>query len=215
MNVERLLKQVLNEPEKHVKALNSFKETYEGLQIGEYSMDILTDVIENGTFNISERFKEAATAQLDKSGITSPLLKANLLKGCNEVVSQFEQAIDGLVKSAIDVNDKAEFDRITDKQMKVEGVYVGGNCIRNIHSEYKLLRTGRVKGGLVTKCNKVIDIDSSQVRIDNDQSDHFLYAKWPRSGGMAVLSAFKEPKENTEKNFYIFWQSGLFHEINI
>lgn len=97
-NQIRLLKQALNEPEKHEKAFKLFKETYKGLQIGKYSEDVLNDAIENGTVNIEQEFKAIASDQLDKSGVTSPLLKANLLKGCDEVLTQFKTSIEGTTR---------------------------------------------------------------------------------------------------------------------
>jgi hypothetical protein len=73
-NQNRLLKQALNEPEKHEKAFKLFKETYEGLQIGAYNESVLVDIIDHGTVNIEKVFKAIASDQLDKSGVTSPQL---------------------------------------------------------------------------------------------------------------------------------------------
>lgn len=213
-NQIRFLNEVMNEPEKHEKALKLFQETYEGLQIGDYSMlDVIVDIVQNGTSNIERSFKAVASDQLDKSGVTSPLLKANLLKGCDEVLKQFQESIEGLINSAIKVNKKVDFDRITKTQMQAQGIYVAANCMRYIYPEYKILQIGRVPGGLATKCNKDFDLESSRIRLDRNEDTYYLYARLPRSGGGASLVVFTEPKENTEKDLYIFWQSGLFDQI--
>lgn len=209
----KLLRQVAENPQHHTKALENFKTTYEGLQIGPYSDEVLQDVIENATANISPKFKALASEQLDKSGITSPLLKANLLKGCDEVLNQFELAISGLYNSAVEYNKKQEFDRITKTQMKAEGIYLGGNSLRTIQPTYKSFQCGFVSGALVTTCNKSIDIDSSNIRIIPGNDTYYIYAKWPRSGGPATLVVFTEPKGNTNTDLYIFWKSGTFNEI--
>ncbi len=100
MEVKKLLTQVAEQPERHTKALKAFMKCYEGLQIGPYSNAVLQDVIENKTSNIASKFKKVASKQLDNSGISSSLLKANLMKGCDEVLHQFEVAITSLCESA-------------------------------------------------------------------------------------------------------------------
>lgn len=213
MDVKTLLKQVAENPQHHTKALANFKTAYEGLQIGPYSDSILQDVIENATANIAPKFKAIASEQLDKSGITSPLLKANLLKGCDEVLNQFELAISDLYNSAIEYNKKQEFDRITKTQMKVQGLYIMGNSSINVTNTYKSLQVGFIPKAVVTTCNKVFDIDSSHIRLVPSEDNYFIYAKLPRSNERATLVVFTEPKENTDKDFYILWQTGTFNQI--
>lgn len=207
------LQQVLKNQDKHKEALKAFKECYEGLQIGSYSDEVLQDVANNGINNIATKFKDTASQQLDKSGITSPLLKANLLKGCNEVLKQFELSIDGLIHSENDLNKKIEFDRITNTQMKVQGLYIMGNSTINVTNTYKSLQVGFIPKAIVTTCNKVFDIDSSNIRVVQSEDNYFIYAKLPRSNERATLVVFTEPKENTDKDFYILWQSGTFNQI--
>ena len=212
MDAKTLLRQVAENPQHHTKALTTFKEVYEGLQIGAYSNDVLEDVVENATANVAPKFKAIASEQLDKSGITSPLLKSNLLKGCDEVLNQFELALSGLYDSAVEFNKKVSFDKITKTQMQVAFIGIGGNCNRLTNERVKMLEIG-IGAGFTTACNKSIDFEYSKIRITPSDEEYFIYAKWPRVGGNATLVAFNTPQQNTDKDFYILWQSGTFNQI--
>lgn len=209
-----LLKQVAANKLQHTKAVNVFKETYEGLNIGSYTDEVLTDVISSGITNVSSRFKAIAGDQLDKSGVTSPLLKANLLKGCDEVLSMFNDSIQGLAKSAEAFNKKAAFDVITSRQMHVAFMGIGGYYISFQNENVKRLEVG-IGGGFTTKCGKSHDLGHSKIEIRPTNDTWHLYVKLLREGGKGVLCAFIEPQDNNNEYFFIHWQSGTFNEIKI
>lgn len=208
----RLLKQVLNDPNPHIQALTKFQNTYEGLQIGSYSIEVLLDTIENGISNVSSRFKDIATKQLEKSQISSPLLKANLLKGCEEVLEEFVMSIENLCKSAIEFNKKAEFDKITKTQMQIIFMGISGYSDSFSNDQIKWLCVG-INASLVTKCGKDYKFNYSRIEVLPGDETWHIYARVPRNGGTAELMVFTHPMPNDEEYFYIHWQSGTFDKI--
>jgi hypothetical protein len=209
-----LLREVSTNPDQHTKAIHAFKDAYEGLSIGAYTDEVFEDVLLNGSVNIAEKFKEDASEQLDKSGVKSPLLKANLLKGCDEVLADFNNAIDGMVQSAVKAREKQVFDKITAKQMKVKFMGIGGKYISFQNENVKRLQIG-IGGGFVTDCNKSFDTEYSKIELKASEDTYHLYMKLPRKGESAHLVAFTSPQPNTDDHFFIHWQSGSFTEIKI
>lgn len=207
----KLLNQVLNEPEKHEKAIKEFSHMCMAL-VGENENEVLQEIITHGVEKFEAKFKAHAMDQLSKAGLTSLVLKQTLLKGCDEFLVDFKNILDGLIQSAVAVNNKVAFDKITKTQMEVEGIYVGGYCTRYITDQYKRLHIG-IGGGLMTKCKKSINVGHCKIEILANDDVYYIYAKWPRSGGDAVLVVFNEPQANTDKDFYMLWKSGTFNQI--
>lgn len=212
--MEQLLKEVYINQEAHKAALKSFRETYEGLQVGIYSDDILKEIIESGTGKIAKQFKENASKQLDKSGITSPLLKANLLKGCDEVLEMFNQSIDGLQQSATNHKKKLVFDASTKNQMKVAFMGIVGNSRSFGNDNVKRLELGNGLG-FTTQCGKNYDLMPCKIEVKHTDDTYYIYAKLSRETEKAVLTVSTTPQSNTNEDFFILWQTGTFNLIKI
>lgn len=78
---KNLLSEISTDLKQYLPLLQQVKKSYENLQLGNFSNDILKEIIKPGTGQIEKSFNESLNDQIEKAGISNTIVKSNLLKG--------------------------------------------------------------------------------------------------------------------------------------
>lgn len=89
--------------------LDNLKSAYEALNIGSFNNEVFSDIRENGSVNIKERFETELNNQLDVSGVKFPALRKELFEGSLPLLHSFVKACDE-VPSFINRNPHATYE---------------------------------------------------------------------------------------------------------
>lgn len=91
---DALLEKILTDKSKFIPLLNSVKEAYENLEIGDFTEEIWNEIKANGATKISERYHKALDDDMSRTGVKNKVLRAVVLNGTNEVIDALKIAID-------------------------------------------------------------------------------------------------------------------------
>lgn len=86
-----LLIQISRDLKQYLPLLEQVKKSYENLKLGDFSQDILNEIVKSGTRQIQNRFDESLEDQIDKSGIENSILRDNILKGSEKLFVEFSE----------------------------------------------------------------------------------------------------------------------------
>lgn len=85
--------EISSDLKQYLPALNQVQSTYENLQLGGFSDEILKEIVSYGTKSIEQRFNESLNSQVEKVGIYNQVLKENLLKGSGDLFFEFSEKV--------------------------------------------------------------------------------------------------------------------------
>ena len=81
---KNLLFEISSDLKQYLPHLDQVKKSYENLQLGNFSNEILKEIIKSGTAQIEKSFTESLNDQIEKAGISNTILKSNILKDAEE-----------------------------------------------------------------------------------------------------------------------------------
>lgn len=88
-----LLFEICKDLKQYLPQLEQVKKTYENLQLGNFSDDILKEIVKSGTGLIEKKFNESLNVQIEKAGISNTILRDNILKGSENLIFEFLEKI--------------------------------------------------------------------------------------------------------------------------
>ncbi|MFB9056667.1 hypothetical protein ACFFU9_07915 [Mariniflexile ostreae] len=94
-NTERL-KNIVEQIKPHKPYLNALKESYELLEIGDFTNDKYIELITKGTLITERRYKEFLNSELEKLGVKSSVLKGNLLNESDDSLDNLKESLKAL-----------------------------------------------------------------------------------------------------------------------
>ena len=86
---KNLLSEISTDLKQYLPLLQQVKKSYENLQLGNFSNDILKEIIKPGTGQIEKSFNESLNDQIEKAGISNTILKSNILKDSEQLYFSF------------------------------------------------------------------------------------------------------------------------------
>ena len=86
---KNLLFEISSDLKQYLPHLDQVKKSYENLQLGNFSNEILKEIIKSGTAKIEKLFNESLNDQIEKAGISNTIVKSNLLKGSEQLYFSF------------------------------------------------------------------------------------------------------------------------------
>lgn len=86
---KNLLFEISSDLKQYLPHLDKVKKSYENLQLGNFSNEILKEIIKSGTAKIEKLFNESLNDQIEKAGISNTIVKSNLLKGSEQLYFSF------------------------------------------------------------------------------------------------------------------------------
>ena len=86
---KNLLFEISSDLKQYLPHLDQVKKSYENLQLGNFSNEILKEIIKSGTAQIEKSFVESLNDQIEKAGISNTILKSNILKDSEQLYFSF------------------------------------------------------------------------------------------------------------------------------
>ncbi len=86
---KNLLFEISTDLNQYSPFLEKVKKSYENLQLGNFSNEILKKIIKSGTEQIEKSFTESLNDQIEKAGISNTILKSNILKDSEQLYFSF------------------------------------------------------------------------------------------------------------------------------
>lgn len=86
---ERLLLEITKDLKQYLPHLEQVKKSYENLQLGNFSNEILKEIVNSGTGHIEKIYNESLNDQIEKSGVSNMIVKENMLKGSEVLFFEF------------------------------------------------------------------------------------------------------------------------------
>ena len=86
---KNLLFEISSDLKQYLPHLDQVKKSYENLQLGNFSNEILKEIIKSGTAQIEKSFTESLNDQIEKAGISNTILKSNILKDSEQLYFSF------------------------------------------------------------------------------------------------------------------------------
>ena len=86
---KNLLIEICKDLHQYLPHLEQVKNTYEKLQLGNFSDEILKEIVKSGTGQIEKLFNESLNDQIEKAGISNTILKSNILKDSEKLYFSF------------------------------------------------------------------------------------------------------------------------------
>ncbi|RXG13978.1 hypothetical protein DSM03_10191 [Leeuwenhoekiella aestuarii] len=109
---------------------------YEALEMGSFSGKVFQEIKKGGLRNMEQKYLRNMESQIKKAGITSSLIKANLIKGSNEIFQKFKDDVQNVISFRNyyrGFNDNTPF-------LKLEMIdYVGGSFMITEETEAKFI----------------------------------------------------------------------------
>lgn len=93
---EELLKEARKQANRFEMYLSPLKAAYEGLNIGPFSHEAFTEIVESGTASAVAKYRAKIDQELDQEGLKSSFLKNMVISGSQEPVLLFTKAYDNL-----------------------------------------------------------------------------------------------------------------------
>lgn len=90
---KNLLLEISSDLRQYIPLLEQVKANYENLKLGDFSNDILKQIVITGPGQIEKLFNESLNDQIEKSGISNTILKNNILKGSEQLYFSFLEKI--------------------------------------------------------------------------------------------------------------------------
>jgi hypothetical protein len=88
-----LLHEISSDLNQFMPLLKEVQNSYESLELGDFTDDILKEVVSTGTKAIELKFTENLKRQIEKLEVTSSVLKENLLSGSKPLFSDFANKV--------------------------------------------------------------------------------------------------------------------------
>jgi|GEM_PF-4149949 len=109
---------------------------YETLEMGSFSAKVFQDIKNGGLRNMEQKYLRNMESQIKKAGITSSLIKGNLIKGSNEIFQKFKSDVQNVVSFRDyyrGFNDNTPF-------LKLDMIdYIGGSFMITEETEAKFI----------------------------------------------------------------------------
>lgn len=70
---------------------------YKSLEMGDFSDKVFQEIKKGGLRNMEQKYLRNMESQIKKAGITSSLIKANLIKGSNEIFQKFKDDVQNVI----------------------------------------------------------------------------------------------------------------------
>ena len=99
-----MLKTILGDLKHFVPALNELKKAYEGLEIGDFSNEVLTEFKTGAVKSVLLRYDQNLQTQLDKSGVKNSKLRSIVLQGAEEPAVNLRTAYNNLLSINVVAN---------------------------------------------------------------------------------------------------------------
>jgi len=93
---EALAGKILSDLNQYLPLLNAVKAGYEGLHLGPFDNQIFRELIHQGTDRIAQVYNDTLQDQLNKSGISNPILRKTALSGTMVPWNQLTEALTDL-----------------------------------------------------------------------------------------------------------------------
>ncbi|RXG31798.1 hypothetical protein [Leeuwenhoekiella marinoflava] len=109
---------------------------YKSLEMGDFSDKVFQEIKKGGLRNMEQKYLRNIESQIKKVGITSSLIKANLIKGSNDIFQKFKDDVQNVISFRDyhrGFNDNTPF-------LKLEMIdYVGGSFMITEETEAKFI----------------------------------------------------------------------------
>lgn len=93
-----LFGEICSDLNEYLPLLKQVQNSYENLELGDFSNEILKGLISPGVNGISKRFTEHLEKQIEKLEVTSSVVKENLLNGSKLLLLKFMESVQELKK---------------------------------------------------------------------------------------------------------------------
>ncbi len=77
-----------------IPSLEKMKKTYEALEMGSFTNEVMTDLKKHGENSIETKFYQNITSQLDRAGIKLKLVRQNMINGSQTTLNEFKNALE-------------------------------------------------------------------------------------------------------------------------
>lgn len=104
-----LLREISSDLNQYVPLLKEVKSSFELLELSPWSNDILKEIVLTGANGIEKRFTEHLANQIEKTQLTSSILKENILSGSKSLFQDFAQKVSLLKKFKPDTYSRQKY----------------------------------------------------------------------------------------------------------
>lgn len=89
---DKLFADIKRDINRFIPRLEKMKTTYEALEMGTFTSDVMTKLKNNGSNSIETEFYQLIKKQLDAAGITLKLIRQNMINGSENTIVEFKNA---------------------------------------------------------------------------------------------------------------------------
>lgn len=90
---DKLFAEIQSDINRFIPRLEKMKTTYEALEMGPFTSDVMTKLKNNGNNSIEAEFYENIKSQLDAAGITLKLIRQNMINASQTTLTEFKNAL--------------------------------------------------------------------------------------------------------------------------
>lgn len=91
-----LLKTICRDFSEYVPLLNKVKESYENLELGDFTQDIYKEIIDFGANKSLQKFNSSMINQFDKANITSTIIRSSMMSDTLNIRESFKISVQEL-----------------------------------------------------------------------------------------------------------------------
>lgn len=91
-----LLNKICRDLPEYITLLNKVKESYEKLELGEFSQKVFNDILSKGPEKTLDKFHSNLIVQFNNAKITSSILRSNMIAETNPIQNEFRNAVTDL-----------------------------------------------------------------------------------------------------------------------
>lgn len=91
-----ILEKITKQSSQFVPCLEDLKAKYEALQISKFTDEVFKELLRDGTLKVGVRYHEYLNNEMDKTGVTSTLIRDNMIKESNEQLKSLKSSLQTL-----------------------------------------------------------------------------------------------------------------------
>ena len=91
-----LLKKICRDISEYVPVLNELKQSYEDLELGNFTQKIFIDIVKSGQAKILDNFRSYLITQFNNAKISSSIVRSNMIADTQPIQDRFKVAVENL-----------------------------------------------------------------------------------------------------------------------